>query len=68
MRLDRGQIEVVDDEMAQVLRSKTGAERIQIANGMFLSARQMMLSMLRAEHSDWTEQQGNEEAARRLCQ
>ena len=66
MRLDRGQIEVVDDEMAQVLRGKTGAERLRIASGMFSSARRMIRNMLRAEHPDWDEQQVNEEAARRL--
>mgnify|MGYP003416368647 FL=1 len=30
MRLDKGQIEVVDDAMAEVLRHKTPAERIHI--------------------------------------
>ena len=54
MRLDRGQIEVLDDEMVQVLRRKSGAERLAIA------------SMLRAEHPEWDEHQVNEETARRL--
>jgi hypothetical protein len=58
--------EVIDDEMAQVIRDKTGAERLQIASGMFHSARQMILSHLRAEHPDWDESRIQQEAARRL--
>jgi len=33
VRLDDGQIEVLSDEMAAVLRQKTGAERLGIASG-----------------------------------
>ncbi len=66
MRLDRGQIEVVDERTAEVLRGKTGAERLQIASDMYSSARRMIISHLRAEHPDWDEQQVVEEAARRL--
>ncbi|MFQ5412410.1 MAG: hypothetical protein ACE5EC_08920 [Phycisphaerae bacterium] len=66
MRLDAGQIEVVDDAMVEVLRSKTGAERLRIAFGMFSSARRMLLSHLRMEHPDWEEARVMAEAARRL--
>ncbi len=66
MRLDRGQIEVVDERTAEVLRGKTGAERLQIASDMYSSARRMIISHLRAEHPDWDERQVVEEAARRL--
>lgn len=66
MRLDPGQIEVVDDEMAAIFRGKTGAERLEIASRMYSSARSMLLSILRADHPDWDEDQINREAARRL--
>jgi len=66
MHLDKRQIEVVDDKMAQVLRLKTGAERLQIASEMFSSARQMIINMLRSQHPDWDEQKVNAETARRL--
>jgi hypothetical protein len=39
LRLDRGQIEVVDDAMAEVLRRKTAAERIRIGFALWTSAR-----------------------------
>ena len=61
-----GVIEVMDDEMARVIRSKTGAERLRIASDMFASARRMLLSHLRAEHPDWDEDRVNRKAARRL--
>lgn len=66
MPLDPRQIEVVDDRMAEVLRAKTGAERLAIAFGLYSSARRMLISALRAEHPDWDEERINAEAARRL--
>lgn len=66
MRLDRGQIEVMDDAMAAVLRAKSGAERLRIAFGMYASARRMLMSHLRAEHPDWDERRVIAEAARRM--
>ena len=66
MPLDWRKIEVVDDEMAEVLRRKTGAERLQIASGMYASARRMLISNLEHEHPDWDAERINREAARRL--
>jgi hypothetical protein len=59
-------IEVMDDEMAKVIRSKTGAERLAIASAMYASARRMLLSHLRAQHPDWPEDHIQREAAGRL--
>jgi hypothetical protein len=59
-------VEVLDDDMARVLRSKTGAERLQIASDMFSSVRRMMASHLRAQHPDWTEEQVQREVSRRI--
>jgi hypothetical protein len=61
-----GVIEVIDDQMAEVIRSKTGAERLRIASGMYASARRMLLSHLRSEHPDWDEKRVQREASRRL--
>ena len=66
MRLDPGQIEVVDDAIAEVLRAKSGAERLAIASAMYASARRMIMAMLRAEHPDWDEKRIIRDAARRL--
>jgi hypothetical protein len=59
-------IEVMDDDMAPILSAKTGAQRLRIASGMFASARNMLLSHLRAEHPGWDERRIQQEVARRL--
>ena len=59
-------IEVVDDSMAEVLRAKTGAQRLAIASGMYASARRMLISHLKAENPEWSDAQISAEAARRL--
>jgi hypothetical protein len=66
MRLDRGQIEVMDDQMAEVLRGKTGAERLWIANGLFKMARQLIEASVRERHPDWDEPRIQREIARRI--
>jgi len=52
--------------MAAILKSKTEAERLAIANGMWRSARQMILHSLRQEHPEWTDEAIQWETARRL--
>jgi hypothetical protein len=59
-------IEVVSEDMAAVLRRKTGAERLAIASRLFSSARRMLLNHLRSEHPEWNERELEREAARRL--
>ena len=59
-------IEVIDDAMAEVLRAKTGAQRLAIASGMYASARRMVAGYLKAQHPHWSEAQISAEAARRL--
>lgn len=65
-RLDRGQIEVVDDAIAQVLRLKSGPERLAMADKLFGFVRSMLLNRLRADHPDWDEKRIREETAHRL--
>ena len=59
-------IEVLSEEMAVVLRRKTGAERLRMASRMFVSAREMLTNHLRAEYPNWEERRIHQEAARRL--
>jgi hypothetical protein len=60
-------VEVVEPDMAAILRQKTEAERLRIAWGMWKSARDMLRHLLRAEHHDWSEAAVQQEAARRLA-
>jgi hypothetical protein len=66
IRLDKGQIEMVDDVMAEVLRSKTAAQRIQIGFGLWKSAHDMLLSHLGSSNPEWDEAKLNREVAKRL--
>ena len=61
MRLDRGQIEMVDDQMAEVLRNKTPAERIRIGFNLWTSARNMLTVHLKSTHPEWNEDRVNRE-------
>jgi len=59
-------LEVVDHATAAVLRQKSEAERLQIAWGMWRSARSMLTNLLRSEHPEWPESAVNREVARRM--
>lgn len=66
LRLDSGQIEVVDDVMAEVLRRKTPAERIQIGFHLWKSVRNMLMVHLKKTHPEWDVEKLKQEVARRL--
>ncbi len=66
VRLDAGQIEVVDERMAEVLRGKSPAERLAMAWSMWSYARDTIASVLRQEHPDWDAERLQREVARRL--
>ncbi len=65
-RLDPSSVEIVDEDVARILRTKTGAERLQIAFSMFDSARRMVISALSADHLEWSEEQVRKEVVRRF--
>jgi hypothetical protein len=58
--------EVVDHAMAAALRQESEAERLQIAWGLWRSARSMLINLMQAEHPDWSEGAVNREVARRM--
>ena len=66
LRLDPGQIEVMDDTLAEVLRRKTPQERIKIGFGLWTSARDMLLAYLKKIHPEWSIEMVEKEVARRL--
>jgi len=66
LRLDKGQIEVVDDVMASILKQKSPAERIRIGFNLWISARDMLISHLGKTHPEWDSERIKKEAARRL--
>lgn len=64
--IDPRNIEVIDDQMVEVYRKMSGAQRLRAASGMYSMARTLILSRVRTEHPDWTRDQVNRESARRL--
>src|SRR5271163_1882321 len=46
-------MEIVDDRVAEILRSKSPAERLAIANGMWRFARRMIREIIARDHPGW---------------
>lgn len=59
-------IEVIDDDMAAVLRAKTPAERLTIAWNIWRFARDTIRRNVAAQHPDWSADEVQRETARRL--
>jgi hypothetical protein len=66
LRLDPGQIEVVDDTMAEILRRKTPAERIRIGFTLWTSACNMLMTHLKKTHPEWDNDRVKKVVAKRL--
>ncbi len=58
--------EILSDEMAAILRTKTPAERLAIAFGMWSFASQMVRRIAQAEHPEWSEAELERYVARRM--
>jgi choline kinase len=66
IRLDAGQIEVVDDAMVEILKRKKPCERIQIGFTMWESSHTMLTVHLRKTHPEWDDKEVAAEVARRF--
>ena len=56
--------ETSSPEQVEIFRAMTGERRLQLAEQLYWSARKLKLAGLRAQHSDWTEEQLNAEVRR----
>lgn len=65
-RLDPGQIEVIDDAMADVLRAKQPWERVAMMSQANRTVRHLLAGGIRARHPDWSAEQVKREVARRM--
>ena len=65
-RVAPGRIEVLDPEVARVLRSKSGMERLRIAHEAWELARERLMVFMRVRRPEWTEEQIGQEVAKRL--
>lgn len=57
--------EMIDDEMAAVLRQKTGAEKMKIADAMFRSAQILIAVSVRMKNPNWSDERVQSEVSRR---
>lgn len=65
-RLDDGQIEVVDHAMAEILRTKTTAEKIAMVNEAHRTAKALIAAGIRRMNPHWTDAEIQIEVSRRL--
>ena len=65
-RLDVGQIEVLDDAIADILRDKTPAERVEMISAAHRTARQLLAGGIRHQHPNWTDEEVTAEVSKRL--
>lgn len=65
-RLDDGQIEVIDDALAEVLRAKTPWDRVRMVSECQRTARSLAAGGVRLLHPDWTDVQVEAEVRRRM--
>jgi hypothetical protein len=66
VRLDLCRIEVPDDDLAAVLRTKTPLEKMAIVLSLNRLLRLRIAGHLQTHHPDWTQEQIDAEVARRL--
>lgn len=60
-------IEVIDDQMAEVLREKTPVEKVAMICAANRTARLLAAAGARHQYPDWDETQINAEVIRRVC-
>lgn len=66
MEIDPRRIEVLDPMVAEILRSKTGTERVQMTVESNRSMRRRLEAHIRHLHPDWTDDEVRTEIARRV--
>jgi hypothetical protein len=58
--------EIISDQMAEILRQKTDAQRLRSVDAFWNSARAILKAAIRTEHPDWSLDQVHIEVARRI--
>ena len=59
-------IEMIDDDMVEIMRSKTIAQKMAILNDMHRTARKLVRCGVMMQHADWTLDQVELEVSQRL--
>jgi hypothetical protein len=60
-------IEVLDQDLANALRTKTAAERVAMIGAANRTARVLAAAGVRYQHPDWSDDQVQAEVIKRVC-
>jgi hypothetical protein len=60
-------VEVVDDDMAEVLRRKSGWGRLKIVDALYRTAWELIEGNVRHDHPDWDQQRVRRAVAQRIA-
>lgn len=61
-----GDIEVIDDQSAEMFRRMTPAQRVRIADAMYRDCRRALHHLLRSQFPEWSQEQVEREVIRRI--
>jgi len=64
--VDNIKFEIIDDQMAEILRRKTDLQRLRSADSFWRSARVILRAATLTEHPDWDRSRVTKEIARRI--
>lgn len=64
--MESSRIEVIDDAMCDVLKKKSSLERLEIAFGLWRSAKTQLFNYLQSMHPEWDEEKIRREIVRRM--
>ncbi len=66
LRLDRGQIEVIDDKIAEIIKTKSGPDRLKMVWDAWAFFEKRIRVYLKNIHPEWTEEQIRKEIVKRV--
>lgn len=58
--------EIIDDQMAEILRRKTDLQRLRSVDSFWRSARAILRAAILTEHPDWDRTMVNKNVSRRI--
>ena len=65
--VDPRRIEVVDAEVARILRGMSGVDRLRLAHEAWELARERLIAFVGSRHPQWSKEEVGKEVAKRLA-
>lgn len=64
--MESSRIEVIDDDMCALLKKKSSFERLEIAFGLWRSAKIQLSNYIQSKHPEWDEERIRQEIVKRM--